>query len=83
MSKALSFVSLLFGLLVIGSTYALLAGPDNSELRAQLVGILVVEGVAFTGLMLFLVRPIKVAEGTAARIVEELAARSGAWKYDD
>jgi len=63
-SKALSFVSLLFGLLVIGSTYALLAGPDNAELRAQLVGILVVEGVAFTGLMLFLVRPIKVAEAT-------------------
>jgi len=26
---------------------------------------------------------VKVAEGTAARIVEELAARSGAWKYDD
>ena len=26
---------------------------------------------------------IKVAEMTAARIVEELAERSGAWKYDD
>lgn len=26
---------------------------------------------------------ISVADGTAARIVEELAARSGAWKYDD
>lgn len=26
---------------------------------------------------------VKVAEVTAARIVEELAERSGAWKYDD
>lgn len=62
MSKALSFVYCLFGLLVIGSTYALLGGPDNADLRTHLVGILVGEGMAFTAIMFFMVRPIKVTE---------------------
>ena len=68
MSKALSFISCLFGLLVIGSTVALLGGPENLETRSRLVGILVGEGVAFSALMFFVIQPSKMtAETTSVR----------------
>ena len=68
MSKALSFISCLFGLLVVGSTVALLGGPENLEIRSRLVGILVGEGVAFSALMFFMIQPSKVtAENTSVK----------------
>ena len=68
MSKALSFISCLFGLLVIGSTVALLGGPENLETRSRLVGILVGEGVVFSALMFFVIQPSKMtAETTSVR----------------
>jgi hypothetical protein len=60
-SKALSFISCLFGLLLVGSTVALLGGPENLGIRPRLVGILVGEGIAFSALMFFVIQPSKVA----------------------
>lgn len=59
MSKALSFISCLFGLLLVGSTVALLGGPENLGIRPRLVGILVGEGIAFSALMFIVIQPSK------------------------
>ena len=71
MSKALSFISCLFGLLIVGSTVALLGGPENLETRSRLVGMLVGEGVAFSALMFFVIQPSKLtAETTSVRPIQ-------------
>lgn len=66
MSKGLSFISCIFGLLVVGATVALLGGPENLGTRSRLVGILVGEGAAFSALMFFVIRPSNVKPVTTS-----------------